>query len=555
VAEEFDPTDVVALSALYDSLEGRDVSTPQALEEFILDWEELNAILYDLRVDAYVDMTSDTTNPEYERRYLQIVGQVLPVFDARGFKLKQKLVESPVLNELGPQYEIYLRNIRAEMDIFREENVPLMAEERKLDQEYQKIAGAQQAEFQGENYTLQQLLPFLEETDRETREGAWRARMGAKLKDAAALDDLYDRMFEVREQIARNAGFDDYRDYKFAEHKRFDYTPDDCLNFHVAIERHVVPVVERHLERRRRLLGVETIRPWDVQVDPEGNPPLRPFNDVGRLNEGVGRIFDHIDPELGTFFGDMVERGLLDLENRPGKAPGGYMDAMPDRGAPFIFMNAVGMHRDVETLLHEGGHAFQYYLGRHLPFFTYQFVIPIEFSEVASMSMEYLCRPYMAEFYTEEEIKRLNADKLRDSLQWFPFMAMIDAFQHWFYTTRDHGPEARRARWAELEARFRPGIDWTGIEHLRDIGWQYLHVYSVPFYFIEYAIAQLAAMRIWLNSLRDERGAVEAYKRGLSLGGSRPLRELFSAAGVEFGLDDRTVSAIVQGTQEQLGEA
>ncbi len=546
-----DATDPEAVATLYDQLDARDVSTRSALENWILDWEELNAVLTECYTDAYVDMTSDTTNSDYEARFIKVVENIIPVTEQRGFLLKQKLLKSPAVSQLGPDYAVFLRNVRAEVEIFKEENVPLIMEEQMLDQEFEKISGGQQAEFRGTTYTLSQLARYLEETDSATREEAWRARADAKLADADALDELYDRLYEIRKQIATNAGFSNYRDYQFKAMKRFDYTPEDCLSFHSSIEKYMVPVVAKDLQRRKRLLGLETLRPWDLSVDPEGNEPLRPFDTVDRLKEGCERIIQKIDPELAGFFHTMMEERLLDLENRSGKSPGGYMMSFPDRRVPFIFMNAVGTKRDVDTVLHEGGHAFHYFLARDLPLNSYHHT-GLEFAEVASMSMELLSRPYMSEFYTEDEIPRLRDEQIREGLSFFPFMAMIDAFQHWVYTAPDHGAKARRAKWAELEQRFRPGVDWSGLERYRDIGWQYPHVFSVPFYYVEYGIAQLAACRVWLNSLQNEKEAVAAYKRALALGGSRPLPELFKAAGAEFALNDRVVSSIVEGALAQI---
>lgn len=551
VPATFDPTHTEAVSQLYDQLEERDISSRDDLERFILDWEELNEILAECYAEAYVDMTSDTTNPAYEARYIEVVENLMPVAEQRGFRLKEKMLESPALGRLGSEYDVLVRNMRAEVEIFREENVPLITEERRLDQEFEKISGAQQAEFRGQVYTLTQLIRFQEETDRYTREEAWRARAAAKLNDAGALDELYDRMYEVRRRIAANAGFDNYRDYKWNEQKRFDYTPEDCRAFHDAIEKHIVPVVVQEQERRKRLLGIETFRPWDILVDPEGKEPARPFDTVERLQEGSERIIRQIDPELGDYFRRMMDEQLLDLGNRPGKSPGGYMMSFPDRKVPFIFMNAVGSKRDVDTVLHEGGHSFHYFLASGQPVFSYHHT-GLEFSEVASMSMELLSRPYIGEFYPREDLQRLKDEQIREALRFFPFMAMIDAFQHWVYTAPEHGAEARRAKWAELEGRFRPGIDWSGLEAYREIGWQYPHVFSVPFYYVEYGIAQLAAFRIWLNSLEDEKGAVAAYKKALALGGSRPLPQLFKAAGAEFGLDDRSVGPIVEKTLAQV---
>jgi oligoendopeptidase F len=551
VPDAFDPLEPGALEQIFSELETRDVTTRDDLERFILDWEELGAVLYESYAAAYIDMTVDTTNPQYEERYLKIVDEMMPIKEQRDFDLKKKLLASPAVNDLGHEYAMLLRNVKSEVGIFREENVPLVVEMRKLEQEYNKIAGAEQAEFRGETYTLPQLMPFLQEPDRDAREGAWRARWGAKLADAGTLDDLYTRLYDIRQTMARNAGFANYRDYMFEEMKRFDYTPDDCIRFHEAIEKHIVPVVSQDWEERRQQLGVDTLRPWDLDVDPEGAARLKPFEDVSRLQEGCHRITEQIDPELGDYFREMIDSGLLDLENRPGKAPGGYMTMLSDIQVPFIFMNAVGSKNDIEVLLHEGGHSFHYYLSRKHPLASLHFPTS-EFSEVGSMSMELLARPYLSEFFSEEDLTRLLKDQLREKIRFFPFMAMIDAFQHWVYTAEDHGTDARKARWTELEARFRPGLDWSGLEQFREAGWQYPHVMDTPFYYVEYGIAQLAALRVWLNSLHDERGAVDAYKRALALGGTRPLPELFTTAGAEFALNDRTVREIVEGTLTQI---
>ncbi len=439
------------------------------------------------------------------------------------------------------------------MALFREANVPLLSEDRKLAQEYEKIIGAQQVTFRGQSYTMQQMAVFLEDPDRATREAAWRARDAVRAADEARLDDLYDRMLALRRQIAHNADLPDFRAYQFAAMLRFDYTPEDCLAFHEAIAEEVVPLAREFYARRARLLGVDRLRPWDLAVDPEGRPPLRPFATAEELIAGCGTIFHAVDPQLGGFYDVMAEQGLLDLDSRPGKAPGGYMTELRAARLPFIFMNAVGLKGDVETLLHEGGHAFHYFLARDLPLAAYH-MTGYEFAEVASQAMEYLTRPYMDTFYQPEDLRRLQDEQVRASLGFFPFMAMLDAFQHWVYTTPDAGAAARRAHWRALEARFRPDLDWTGLEATRDSGWQYPHVFDSPFYYVEYGIALLAALRIWLNSLEDAPAAVAAYKRALALGGSRPLPALMEAAGAGFGMDRPAVQAVARGAAAQIGE-
>ncbi|MDQ3704109.1 MAG: M3 family oligoendopeptidase [Chloroflexota bacterium] len=551
VPDGFNPADPASVATMYDLLDERELPTRQALEDFILDWQELGAVLEQEYVVAYVDMTADTSNEEREARYIAFLDNILPVKEQRDFNVKHKIAASPAVDEIGPRYEVLLRNLKSEVSLFREENVPLLMEDLKLGQEYEKISGNETAEFQGKTYTLTQLRPFLEEPDRSVREGAWRARLGVRLADSADFDEMFDKMYEVRQQIARNAGFDNYRDYKFRDYKRFDYTPEDCMAFHAAVEKYIVPFMVRDRERRRKLLGVETIRPWDTEVDPEGRQPLRPFENVEQLKEGSLRVVRQVDPQLGEFLETMVRDGLLDLENRHGKAPGAYCQSFPDSRVPYIHMNAVGIKDDVTTLLHEGGHAFHYFLAREQPLHSYHFA-GMEFEEVGSMSMELLARPYLGEFYSEEELDRLLDDQLRGVLSGMPWIAMLDLFQHWVYTAEDHGPEARRAKWREIEQRFRPDLDWSGIEQYRDIGWQYLHVFVVPFYYIEYGIAQIAALQVWLRSLEDPRGAIDAYKRGLSLGGSRPLPELFAAAGAEFDMGDKVVGMVTEKTVAQI---
>ncbi len=551
--EGFNASDKEEVARLYDELDSQEVSAREDLESFIHNWEELNAVITERYNSAYIDMTADTENQDYADSYVQILEDILPVAEERNFKLKEKVLASPAVDELGGDYDVFLRNIRSEVALFRSENVPLFTEDQKMGQEYGKISGAQKAEIQGATYTMPRIAKFLEETDRPTREEAWRARAEAKLADAVILDGLYDRMYEVRQQIARNAGFDNYRDYKFEELRRFDYTPEDCMAFHDAIEKHVVPVVTKEQERRKRLMGLDTLRPWDLQVDPEGHPPMRPFEGADQLKGGAERVVRKVDKELAGYFRTMIEQGLLDLDNRPGKAQGGYQINLPDSRVPFIFMNAVGTKRDVDTMLHEGGHAFHFFLSQKLPLTSYH-ETGSEMAEVASMTMELLARPYLGEFYKKDELERLLDDQIRSILDFFPFMAMIDSFQHWVYTAEEHGVEARRAKWAELEARFRPGIDWSELEQYRDVGWQYLHVFEVPLYYVEYGIAQLAALRIWLNSLQDEKKAIDDYKNGLALGSSRPLPELYEAVGADFAFNDKAVSKIVQDALAQIGK-
>lgn len=552
VPPDLDPADAGALARLYDALEARDASTREALEALILDWDELECAVQDANALAFADMTGDTTRPDFAARYRAVVERALPVAEARGFRLRRAVLASPAVGELGEEYAVFLRGLRVEAELFREENVPLLTEELRLSHEYEKVIGGQAVELRGERLTLPQLAPLLDDPDRALREEAWRARAAVLLADAERLDETYDAMLEVRARIAAQAGLPGYREYRFRQLRRFDYGPEECFALHDAIERHVVPRVAADQERRRRALGLETLRPWDLTADPRGRGTLRLFDTADRLREGCGRILERLDPELGTLFCQMAERGLLDLESRPGKTSTGYMSPFLLRRVPMIFMSAVGTRRNVETLLHESGHALNFLLARDQPLGDYRFP-PVEFAEVGSMAMELLARPWLGEFCGGEELERMLDDELTEALALLPRTAMIDAFQHWVYTTPGCDAEARRAKWIELDRRFRPGVDWSGLEELRGIGWQLYHVFALPFYMVEYSIAQLAALRIWLRSLGDPRGALEDYKRALALGGSRPLPELFQAAGVELTFDEETVRRVVEATAARIG--
>lgn len=553
LAKDFDPTSAESVKRSYDELSERALSSISELEKWIADYEELSSVIHERYSRAYVATTVDTTDKAAEKSYMHIVENIMPLTETYGFKINRKLLSSPHVAKLGAYYECFLRATRTDVEIYRDENVALKVQERKLDNEFEKIMGSMSANFRGEELTMQQLSRYLEEPDRATRQAAWETRATVKRSKAAELDALYDRMLGVRKQIAANAGFKSFRDYQFAAYHRFDYTPDDCFQFHDAIAEHIVPLVTRFHQSRTQKLGVDRLHPWDIQVDPHAKTPIRPFKQVAELVYGCHKIFHAVDDELGSYFDDMVARGLLDLDSRKGKAPGGYCTQFSETRVPFIFMNAAGTRRDVETLLHEGGHAMHYYLARELKLASYHGT-GMEFAEVASMSMELLSRPYLSQFYASDALPRVLDDQLRKILEFFPFMAMIDAFQHWVYTADDSSAAARRKKWSELEKKFQPALDWSAHDETRDIGWQYPHVFSVPFYYVEYGIAQLGALAIWKQSLENHRGAVEKYKKGLSLGGSKPLPELFATVGAKFGLGSVVIQPLVQAVERNLAD-
>jgi oligoendopeptidase F len=408
------------------------------------------------------------------------------------------------------------------------------------------------------------MRPVLLNSDRAVREQSWRLVAERQLADREALNDLWKRCLTLRREIAANADMPDYRAYIWRSMLRFDYSPDDCLNFHRAIEEVVVPVATRIYEKRRAQLGVTTLRPWDTDVDPLGRSPLHPFDDVKVLDQKTANIFNRVNPELGDHYAIMQREGLLDLENRKGKAPGGYCTGFEYSKRPFIFMNAVGLHDDVQTLLHEGGHAFHVFESIDLP--RYQWIeVPTEFAEVASMSMELLAAPYLSQaaggFYSEQDAARARVEHLEGIIQFWPYMAVVDAFQHWVYTYPEDAldPAHCDAQWSELWERFMPGIDFSGLDDVKKTGWhRKLHIFQIPFYYVEYGLAQLGAVQVWRNSLSDQPKAIAEYRKALALGGTVSLPGLFSAAGAKFAMNGATLRdavELVERTLDQLDPA
>jgi oligoendopeptidase F len=441
---------------------------------------------------------------------------------------------------------VFDRDTQVHVELFRPENVPLETEEAKLGQQYQKLSGSLTVQFRGEEKTLVQMARYLEEPDRPTRQEAWELVARRRLQEAKKFEDIFEKLVKLREQIAQNAGFKNYLEYAFKAKRRFDYTVEDCLRFHGAIEKEIMPLNRELQAQRRKELGLEKLRPWDLAVDPLNRPPLRPFEKVEDMVGKTQNVFQRLDAELAQGFQTMQTMRLLDLANRKGKAPGGYQATLNEARLPFIFMNAVGVHRDVDTILHEAGHAFHALATRDEDLYFYRGA-PIEFCEVASMSMELLGAEFLEEFYVSKEANRARREHLEGIVKFFPWMATVDAFQIWIYQHPGHSPKERTAFWLKLMERFGDDVDWSGYEDARAHLWhRQLHIFLHPFYYVEYGIAQLGALQVWANSKKDKAKALNAYKRGLALGGSRPLPELFQAADCRLAFDAGTIKPLVE---------
>jgi oligoendopeptidase F len=542
----------------YQELQGRDLS-PATIEAFLTDWSALSERVVETWRRLYVATACDTVDTEAEHAYHRFLDEIFPRTEQAEQSVKEKVLASGLT---VPGFEVPLQKMRAEVALFREENIPLLQQERKLEERYNKLVGAQTVQWRGEEIPIPQLEPSFQDTDRATREEAWRLARTRQLRDRPALGDLWREYLELRCRLAANAGFDDYRQYRWQQMLRFDYTPQDCLRFHEAIAEVVVPAATRLLDQRRQELGVDSIRPWDISVDPRGRPPLRPFTDVSQLVEGTSTIFQRVDPQLGSYFQTMRDENLLDLDSRTNKGPGGFCNEYPVIRRPFIFMNAVGMHDDVQTLLHEGGHAFHSFEAGGLPWLQQrEGEVGMEFAEVASMAMELLASPYLADpeagFYSAAEAATALVEHLQSIILVWPYIAVVDAFQHWVYTHPDDAadPENCDRIWAETYRRFIPGEDWSGLEDELRTGWQRkLHIFTDPFYYVEYGLALLGAVQVWGNARRDQAGAVARYRQALALGGTRSIPELYAAAGARFSFEPEPLREAIQLVETVIGE-
>lgn len=524
------------LEPYFNQLLQRNIESKADLENWLKDRSELEAFISEDLAWRYVRMTCDTNNKELEQAYVFFVTEMEPKISPLNDLLNKKLVQSPFLDALDhDKYFIYLRGIKKEIEIFREANVPLMAEIATESQKYGSIMGSLTVNIDGKELTLQQASNYLKSTDRAKREEAFIKINDKRLQHADELDGLFNRLLKLRHQVAVNAGFNNYRDYMFAALGRFDYTPADCFAFHDAIKTEVVPLVKAFNEKRKAELGHE-LRPWDLEVDTQNRPALEPFTSGADLLDKTIGCFKKVDEYFAWCIETMDNMERLDLESRIGKAPGGYNYPMAETNVPFIFMNAASSTRDVETMLHEGGHAVHSFLSKDLELAAFK-NCPSEVAELASMSMELLSYEGQDVFYKEaSDLKRAKEEHLEGIIKILPWIATIDKFQHWIYTNPQHTTAERRKYWMELSKEFGTGmVNWIGLEHIQACTWQkQLHLFEVPFYYIEYGMAQLGALAVWRNAQLNKAQAIDQYKNALSLGYTKPIGEIYQTAGIEF---------------------
>lgn len=554
---DFVITDWAGLEPHFKELTERKINSAEELEKWLQDVNELEAVVSEDACWRQIRMTCDTTNKDFEEAfnffYLEIQPRIQPYSDI----LNKKLIDSPFVSALDQEkYFTYLRNVKKNIELFREANIPIQAEINVLQQQYGQIAGKMMVEIDGKEYTLQQAAKFLEDPDRTKREEVYRKINDRRLLDKDSLDQLFTDLVRKRHQVAINAGFDNYRDYKFVEMGRFDYTPAQCEQFHEAVAQHVMPLVDEIFNTHREKLQLETLRPWDTEAEPIGIKPLQPF-DGGQdlLNKSIACLH-----ELDPFFADCIRKmesiKHLDLESRKGKAPGGYNMPLAESGAPFIFMNAAGQMSDVTTMVHESGHAVHSFLAHPLALNGFK-EYPTEMAEVASMAMELFTMDHWHVFFSnEEDLKRAKRHHLERVITIFPWIATIDKFQHWIYENANHTVQERTEAWMNILNEFSSSaINYSGLMPYRNIGWQrQLHLFEVPFYYIEYGIAQLGAIGMWMQYKQNKEKAINNYIYALSLGGTKTLPELYKAAGLSFDFSPEKIKTLMDFVRQELSK-
>ena len=553
--EHFSLTDWATLEPYFIQLRDREINSGQDLEQWLKDMSEMEAFISEDACWRQVRMTCDTENKTLEEAFNFFFMEIQPKIQPYADILNKKLVECPFTKELDQEkYFTYLRSVKKSIDLFREANIPLQAEAAVLQQQYGTIAGKMMIEQDGQEYTLQQAGKFLESEDRNVRETVYKKIAERRLVDKEPLNELFSKLVALRHQVALNAGFSNYRDYKFAEMGRFDYTPASCFQFHEAVKKEVVPLVNQIYQEQQHRLGLDTMRPWDTEAEPAGIEPLRPFTNGRDLLDKSIKCLDALNPFFGDCLRKMDALNHLDLDSRKGKAPGGYNMPLAESGAPFIFMNAASQMSDLTTMVHEGGHAIHSFLAHELELTGFK-EYPTEMAEVASMSMELFTMDHWDVFFdNEEEMKRAKRHQLERVITIFPWIATIDKFQHWVYENPGHSIEERKENWLRILNEFATSaIDYSGLEAFRSYNWQrQLHLFEVPFYYIEYGIAQLGAIGMWKQYRDNPEKALENYMKGLSLGGTKTLPELYSAAGIDFDFSPEKISELMIFVKNEL---
>jgi len=561
VSEDFDASAWENIEPYVNDLLERKLTCSKCIETLISDSSNLAEHISETGALLYIGMTCDTENSDKKDEFLNFVENVRPKLSEFSDKLNRRIIDHSSLEDLPERYNLMIRGIKSDIEIFRVENIPLGVEQTKLVTKAQGITGAMTVEFEGKERTFPEMRGFLESNDRTQRKEAWKSMVNRWMENSEELSEIFDKLIKIRHQIALNAGFKSYTDYMFRAMHRFDYSVEDCLIFHKSIEEICMPIVKKINSERKSSFGLNKLSPWDVNEksgsgpDIAGKLPLRPFETVDEMVTKLSQLFHNMSNDLGAKFDKLVEMDTLDLETRKGKAPGGYQYYLEKSRIPFIFMNAAGLQGDLETMIHESGHAFHSLYCGHLELIDER-NYPIEFAEVASMSMELLTQPGWSIFYDEqEEADRAKISHLEGVIFLLPWIATIDAFQHWIYANPEHTREERKLQWISLRERFGSVMDWEGNEDFRELSWQQQgHLFGVPFYYVEYGIAQLGALQLWQTHRKNPKKALKDYSNAMELGNTKTLPDLFAAAELELGFDAEHLNSLIGEVEIAMSE-
>lgn len=547
--------DWASLEPIFNELQSRKINSVSELEKWLFDRSELEAALEEDFAWRYIRMTCDTTDEKLLKDFQFFATEIEPKIAPINNQLNKKFVECPYSEELDKdRYFVYTRGIKKALELFREENIPLMTQIQVEQQKYQGITGSMSVKLSGQEYTLEQAAVFLKDTDRKVRQEAWEAITARRLQDKDNLDELFNSLLKLRHQVAINAGFENFRDYMFQALGRFDYTPKDCYKFHEAIEKEIVPILKLQAEKRREALGLDALKPWDMEVDISGKTALKPFKNGEELIEKSIKCFQGLSPYIGERLEIMKANGFFDVESRKGKAPGGYNYPLAESGAPFIFMNSAGTFRDLTTMVHEGGHAIHTFITSDLELNDFKHT-PSEVAELASMSMELISMDHWDVYFDNpEELKRAKKDQLKDVLKTLPWVAVVDQFQHWIYTNPEHSSQERAEAWKNIFEPFGNNFaNWSEHSYALENLWQkQLHIFEVPFYYIEYGIAQLGAIAVWKNYKNDPEKGLSNYLNALKLGYTKTIKDIYETAGIEFNFSAAYVKELADFIKSEL---
>jgi oligoendopeptidase F len=561
VPVDFDASKWENIEPYVNDLLERKLTCSNCLEKVIADSSNLAEHISETGALLYIGMTCDTENEKKKNDFLHFVENIRPKLSEFSDSLNRRIAEHPELENLPERYNLMIRGIISDIEIFRTENIPLGVEQTKLVTKAQGITGAMTVDFEGKERTFPEMKAFLESNDREKREKAWKSMVNRWMEDSEELSEIFDELVKIRHQIALNAGFSSYTDYMFKAMHRFDYSVEDCLIFHDSIEKVCMPIINDINEKRRIAFGLEKLSPWDVNEksgsgpDINGKSPLKPFDSVQEMVKKLSQLFHNMSKDLGNKFDKLVEMDTLDLETRKGKAPGGYQYYLEKSRVPFIFMNAAGLQGDLETMIHESGHAFHSLYCGHLDLIDER-NYPIEFAEVASMSMELLTQDEWGIFYeNSNEVNRAKMSHLEGVVYLLPWIATIDAFQHWIYSNPNHTREERKEYWLSLRDKFGSNMNWSGNEKFRELSWQQQgHLYGVPFYYVEYGIAQLGALQLWQTHRNNPEKALKDYSNAMELGNTKTLPDLFAAAELKLGFDEKHLNSLIEEVKVAMSE-